>query len=135
MPHTCPHLPGSTWHALASGDQRAWDNVTDSSKATIIEDSLHASPSPSQPPKPSPSGSIPPSGMSHHVRFHDTWLADDLVAFEAFRAGRSSATTEIHQMLQEAVNADNSAELEEPPDSPHAHVTKHQQNMVQQMTR
>ena len=84
-----PCLPGSTWHALASGDQRAWDNVTDSGKATIIKDLLHASPPPSQPPKPSPSGSTPSAGMSHHVRFHDTQLADDFVTFEAFRAGRS----------------------------------------------
>ena len=58
MPSTCPstrttlcppRLPGSTWHALSSGDQRAWDDVTDSGKATIIKDLLHASPSPSQP--------------------------------------------------------------------------------------
>ena len=67
--------------------------------------------------------------MSHHVRFHDTQLADDFVAFEAFCAGRSSATTVIHQMLQEAVNTDDSAEPEEPPDSLHAHVTKCRQNM------
>ena len=67
--------------------------------------------------------------MSHHVHFHDTQLADDFVTFEAFCAGTSPATTEIHQMLQEAANTDNSTDPEEPPDSLHAHVTKCRQNM------
>ena len=66
--------------------------------------------------------------MSHQIRMHDTQLTDDLVAFEAFCAGRSSVTTEIHQMLQDAANLDDIKQAE-PPDSLHAHVTKRRQNM------
>ena len=144
-----PRLPGTVWHDLDNADQKAWDTLKDAGKSSIIhglrpgsgpnshsiDNRLKIPPGRSPPPKSTKTPSLP--GKTHKIRFADMDPSDlhaELLAFEAFREGRLSASTETFQMQKHQQTSDDEyASAEEISDvhndgDLYAHMTKNQNN-------
>ena len=105
--NTRPRLPRDTWFALKPDDQRAWDQITDQGKATIIAQH-HPTSNRDIRTKPFISSSMKPPVRQAHQHELAHLNLDQMTPLQIFYAGRESGMKIYEAQQTEAADqADN----------------------------